>query len=66
LDHVLLTDAMAALLADARIHAPQFLLEDEPRYGGQRPRRTYNGYRYQSGYSDHLPLVLRFRIESVP
>ena len=66
LDHVLLTDAMAALLADARIHAPQFLLENEPRYGGQRPRRTYNGYRYQPGYSDHLPLVLRFRIDNVP
>ena len=34
---------------------------DERLYGGQRPKRTYNGMRYQSGYSDHLPLVASFR-----
>ena len=38
-----------------------FLLEEEKRYGGYRPRRTYNGYRYQPGYSDHLPLVARLK-----
>ena len=45
----------------ARIHSPLFLLEDEKLYGGYRPRRTYNGMRYQSGYSDHLPLVVKIR-----
>ena len=39
----------------------KFLLEDEKLYGGYRPRRTYNGMRYQPGYSDHLPLVVRFK-----
>ena len=37
-----------------------FLLEEEPKYGGYRPRRTYQGPKYQPGYSDHLPLVARF------
>jgi hypothetical protein len=23
-----------------------------------QPRRTYVGYRYHDGYSDHLPIVL--------
>lgn len=34
----------------------EFLTEPEPRYGGCRPRRTYNGMRYEGGTSDHLPV----------
>jgi hypothetical protein len=45
------------------IHAPLFLLEKDSQYGGWRPRRTYNGMRYQPGYSDHLPLVVRLRLQ---
>jgi hypothetical protein len=44
------------------IHAPKFLLEEEKTYGGVRPCRTYNGMRYQPGYSDHLPLVVQLRL----
>ena len=36
--------------------APEQQTEPEPRYGGQRPRRTYNGMRYDGGTSDHLPV----------
>ena len=39
------------------------LLEEEKKYGGVRPRRTYNGFRYQPGYSDHLPVVTYFAKE---
>ena len=46
-------------LESAVIHAPHFLLEEEKRYGGKKPFRTYNGMRYQPGYSDHLPLIVR-------
>lgn len=35
-----------------------FLLESEPVYGGLRPLRTWNGFRYKGGYSDHLPVYL--------
>lgn len=35
---------------------PDFLIEPESLYGGIRPRRTYNGMRYEGGTSDHLPL----------
>lgn len=45
--------------AKAAVWSPAFLLEDDPKYLGQRPRRTYNGFRYQrDGYSDHLPVYL--------
>ena len=36
-----------------------FLLTDDDNYGGRKPFRTYNGRRYQGGYSDHLPVKIR-------
>ena len=61
IDHVLASRAMESLVDSVYIHSPKFLLEEETIYGGYRPRRTYKGMRYQPGYSDHLPLVVRFR-----
>lgn len=40
-----------------------FLLEEDEQYGGDRPFRTYRGYRYHGGYSDHLPVMLRLQIK---
>ena len=61
IDHILGSPSISNKVGAAFIHALEFLLEEEKRYGGYRPRRTYNGPRYQPGYSDHLPLVVRFR-----
>ena len=61
IDHIISSHSLYEKLDTAYIHAPMFLLEKEPAYGGYRPRRTYNGRKYQAGYSDHLPLVARFR-----
>ena len=61
IDHVLGSTNIYDKVESARIHSPKFLLEDEKLYGGFRPRRTYNGMRYQPGYSDHLPLVIRIK-----
>jgi len=33
-----------------------FLLVRDETYGGEKPFRTYNGMKYQGGYSDHLPV----------
>ena len=60
IDHIFGSRVINNKVDTAYIHAPMFLLEEEPRYGGYRPRRTYNGMRYQLGFSDHLPLVVRF------
>ena len=35
-----------------------FLLEDDEKYLGKKPFRTYVGFRYIGGYSDHLPIYL--------
>lgn len=45
--------------AKARICSPEWLLEEDVKYLDYRPKRTYVGYRYQGGYSDHLPIMLR-------
>lgn len=38
-----------------------FLLINDEKYGGVKPRRTYSGFKYdEKGFSDHLPLVMRF------
>ena len=35
-----------------------FLLEEDKRYGGKQPFRTYHGMKYKGGYSDHLPVYV--------
>jgi endonuclease/exonuclease/phosphatase family metal-dependent hydrolase len=62
LDHLLLSPTLAERMDSIYINDATFLLEPENTYGGWKPRRTYNGYRYQQGFSDHLPLVLRLRL----
>lgn len=37
------------------------LLTDDGNRPGQRPKRTYQGPRYEGGLSDHLPLLLRLQ-----
>lgn len=46
---------------DAYILDAPFLLTKDERYAGIKPFRTYEGYRYAGGYSDHLPVLLRIR-----
>ncbi len=62
IDHIFASQKMAQWLEGCRIHCPAFLLEEDMEYGGVMPFRTYKGYRYNRGYSDHLPLVARFSL----
>lgn len=60
IDHILGSAYIYNKVDTAYVQASLFLLEEDAGYGGYRPRRTYVGPRYQSGYSDHLPLIVRF------
>lgn len=42
------------------IFAPDFLLEADESYYGIKPFRTFTGYKFHGGYSDHLPIILDF------
>ncbi len=46
----------------AQILRYSFLLEEDEKYGGDIPFRTYWGRRYHGGYSDHLPICVDFEI----
>lgn len=61
IDHILVSPALLPLVESVSINDAPFLLEEDKKYGGVRPLRTFNGYRYQRGFSDHLPLVIRMR-----
>ena len=61
IDHVLVSRVLRDFVMESFINDAPFLLEEDKKYGGVKPLRTYNGYRYQRGFSDHLPLVVRFR-----
>ncbi len=61
LDHILVSEALAGSLHDCRVVDEPFLLEDDERYGGKQPLRNFKGPRWKRGFSDHLPLVARFR-----
>ncbi|MCK5169050.1 MAG: hypothetical protein KAQ75_04145, partial [Bacteroidales bacterium] len=49
-------------LDDVYIFNADFLLEPDEGYFGYKPNRTFIGYKYNGGYSDHLPtyLILNF------
>jgi hypothetical protein len=51
------------LPASAKIDTSQYLLKDDNIYSGEIPYRTYSGYKYIGGFSDHLPIYLDFSIK---
>lgn len=64
LDHILMSSSLASRVKSAFIYDAPFLLEEDKKYGGFKPFRSYTGYRFSAdGTSDHLPLVVRFGSE---
>lgn len=59
LDHILVCSRLLPAVRQCVIIDEPFLIEPDEQYGGVKPRRGYYGPRYNNGYSDHLPLVLR-------
>lgn len=40
------------------IYKPEFLLVPDEKFGGTKPFRTFLGFKYLGGFSDHLPILL--------
>jgi hypothetical protein len=59
---VLVSAALKECVQQSFVNDAPFLMEADGHYGGVKPLRTYNGLRYQRGFSDHLPLVVRFSL----
>lgn len=45
-----------------RLFAPSFLMIHDKTGQGMRPKRSYYGYTYEGGFSDHLPILADFRV----
>ncbi len=45
------------------IFSYNYLLEKDERYTGAKPKSTYSGYRYNDGFSDHLPVFIDLYIK---
>jgi exonuclease III len=46
-----------------KIFKPDFLMRRDPKYPGFTPFSTYQGYKYQGGFSDHLPVLLDLKLK---
>ncbi|MFO8235277.1 MAG: endonuclease [Bacteroidales bacterium] len=51
-------EKLSTTSADAHIFKFSSLLEKDKKHMGVKPFRTFSGYRYIGGYSDHLPILL--------
>ncbi|MDR1719126.1 MAG: endonuclease [Dysgonamonadaceae bacterium] len=50
----------------AVIFQRDFMMVDDDKNGGKRPKKTYNGMRHEGGFSDHLPIIVDFSVEIKP
>lgn len=62
IDHVFLSEALRSRFQSSRIFDEPYLLIEDTKYGGVKPRRTFPPYNYdKDGFSDHLPLIVRLK-----
>ena len=59
-DHIIVSKSLhKSYNVEGTIVSSNFLLEPDPQFKGKRLNRTYIGYRYHGGFSDHLPVRLK-------
>ena len=59
IDHILVNETLLPHVSSSGVMANPMLLEEDTKYGGVKPYRTYVGFKYNGGYSDHLPIFAR-------
>ena len=42
------------------VHKVEMLLEADEKFLGEKPKRSFQGFKYMDGYSDHLPVFIEF------
>lgn len=62
IDHIIVSQNIALKIYDCKVNDSKFMLEKDDKYGGVQPFRTYRAWKYRNAYSDHLPLVARFKL----
>lgn len=59
------SNPLYVLRQEANVYAPDFLLEEDLKHGGQKPFRTYSGWTYLGGTSDHLPVYIDLYVDEL-
>jgi predicted extracellular nuclease len=57
------TNSIYSAIDDAHVFDAPFLLEDDTHFIGMKPFRTYIGFTFHDGFSDHLPVYLDIRFK---
>lgn len=52
------TNGISTLATDAHVFDADFLLENDEKFLGKQPARTYVGMKYKGGFADHLPVYI--------
>ncbi len=52
----------AVVISNPRVFYLPFMLTEDTSHLGHRPKRSYYGYQFEGGYSDHLPILMDFDI----
>lgn len=56
LDQMMFSQNLYKHISGVHVLQTDFLLQSDERWLGKKPFRTYSGYQYLGGYSDHLPI----------
>lgn len=56
LDHIIVSSNLLKKITEYGIVNKKFMLQNDRKYFGKKPYRTYSGMKYIAGYSDHLPV----------
>ncbi|KJF44670.1 hypothetical protein LH29_04235 [Draconibacterium sediminis] len=57
------TNGLKTKPENATICKLPFLFEPDETRGGRKLHRTYTGFRYNGGFSDHLPILLKLQVD---
>ncbi|MCD6091133.1 MAG: endonuclease [Bacteroidales bacterium] len=60
---LLLEDKSIFVAGEAQIFNADFLLQEDSKFLGRMPFRTFLGMKYHNGFSDHLPVFVDFYIK---
>ena len=57
LDQLIVSDPVSPIIQfDATVFFMEWMLNEDSKYPGFYPKRTWSGNFYKGGYSDHLPI----------
>lgn len=64
IDHILVSESLHDSIIRTYVADSPYLTQKDLKYGGIKPHRSSIGYRFDpNGYSDHLPVILKIRID---